>query len=164
MLTMRQCCCWCCCCFIKYTFQEGGLISIRIFALGIWNAFFFWFKVTTGSISHRTSRLFEPMLKRSLLSKCELHMALLIKNFNDLEWIYHCLLLKTVMRMKHLPSTKFYLSLSAEIKHHNQYSSIIKNEQRPQCITNLIWFDLIYSAYLIKTIKTYKVKYIYCET
>ena len=35
----------------------------------------------------------------------------------DLEWIYYCLLPKAVMQMKHLPSAKFYLSLSAQIKH-----------------------------------------------
>ena len=45
----------------------------------------------------------------------------------DLEWIYYCLLPKTVMQMKHLPSAKFYLSLSAQIKQHNRYSSIINN-------------------------------------
>ena len=36
----------------------------------------------------------------------------------DLELIYHCLLPKTVMQMKHMPSTKFHLSLSAQIKQH----------------------------------------------
>ena len=30
------------------------------------------------------------------------------KLFSDLEWIYYCLLSKTVMQIKHLPSTKFY--------------------------------------------------------
>ena len=48
----------------------------------------------------------------------------------DLEWIYYCLLPKTKckwMQMKHLPSAKFYLSLSAQIKQHNRYSSIINN-------------------------------------
>ena len=29
--------------------------------------------------------------------------------FYDLEWKYHCLLPKTVMQMKHLASTKFYV-------------------------------------------------------
>ena len=43
------------------------------------------------------------------------------KLFYDLEWIYHCLLPKTVMQMKHLPSTKFYLSLLAQIKQYNRY-------------------------------------------
>ena len=47
--------------------------------------------------------------------------------FSDLEWIYHCLLPKTVLQMKRLQSTKFYLSLSAQIKQHNRYSSIINN-------------------------------------
>ena len=47
--------------------------------------------------------------------------------FYDLEWIYYCLLPKTVMQMKHLPSAKFYLSISAQIKHYNRYSSIINN-------------------------------------
>ena len=46
--------------------------------------------------------------------------------FSDLEWIYHCLLPKTVLQMKCLQSTKFHLSLSAQIKH-NRYSSIINN-------------------------------------
>ena len=46
------------------------------------------------------------------------------KLFSDLEWIYHCLLLKTVLQMKRLQSTKFYLS---QIKQHNRYSSIINN-------------------------------------
>ena len=48
------------------------------------------------------------------------------KLFYDLEWIYFRLLLKTVMQMKHLPTTTFYLSLSAQIKQYNRYSSIIK--------------------------------------
>ena len=43
-------------------------------------------------------------------------MALLIKLFYDLEWKYYCLLPKTVMPMKHLPTVKFFLSLSAQIK------------------------------------------------
>ena len=47
------------------------------------------------------------------------------KLFYDLEWIYYCILPKTGKQMKHLPSTKFYLSLSAQIKQDNQYSSII---------------------------------------
>ena len=47
--------------------------------------------------------------------------------FHDLEWIDHCLLPKTIMQMKHLPSTKFYLSHSAQIKQHNQYLRIINN-------------------------------------
>ena len=38
----------------------------------------------------------------------------------DLEWKYYCLLPKTVMQMKHLPSAKFYLSLSTQIKQHTQ--------------------------------------------
>ena len=42
------------------------------------------------------------------------------KLFSDLEWIYHCLLLKTVLQMKRLQSTKFYLSLSAQIKQHKK--------------------------------------------
>ena len=45
----------------------------------------------------------------------------------DLKWIYYCLLPKTVMQMKHLPSAKSYLSLSEQIKQHNRYSSIINN-------------------------------------
>ena len=49
------------------------------------------------------------------------------KLFYDLEWIYYCLLPKTVMQMKHLPSAKFYLSISAQIKQHNRYSNIINN-------------------------------------
>ena len=49
------------------------------------------------------------------------------KLFYDLEWIYHCLLPKTIMQMKHLPSIKFYLSLSAQIKQHNRYSRIINS-------------------------------------
>ena len=52
------------------------------------------------------------------------------KLINDLEWIYYCLLPKTVMQMKHLPSAKlakFYLSLSAQIKQYNRYSSLINN-------------------------------------
>ena len=50
------------------------------------------------------------------------------KLFSDLEWIYHCLLPKTVLQMKRLQSTKFvHLSLSAQIKQHNRYSSIINN-------------------------------------
>ena len=40
------------------------------------------------------------------------------KLFYDLEWIYNCLLPKTVMQMKHLPSRKFYLSHLAQIKQH----------------------------------------------
>ena len=34
---------------------------------------------------------------------------------------------KTVMRMKCMPSTKFHLSLSAQTKQHNRFSSIISN-------------------------------------
>ena len=49
------------------------------------------------------------------------------KLFSDLEWVYNCLLPKTVLQMKRLQSTKFYLSLSAQIKQHNRYSSIINN-------------------------------------
>ena len=49
--------------------------------------------------------------------------------FSDLEWIYHFLLPKTVLQMKRLRSTKFYLSLSAQIKQHNRYSSIINNSK-----------------------------------
>ena len=48
------------------------------------------------------------------------------KLFYDLEWIYHFLPPKTVVQKKHLPSTKFYLSHSAQIKH-NRYSSTINN-------------------------------------
>ena len=40
--------------------------------------------------------------------------------YMDLEWIYHCLLPKTVTQIKHLAWTKFYLSLSAQIKHYNR--------------------------------------------
>ena len=40
----------------------------------------------------------------------------------DLEWIYYCLPPTTFIQMKHLPSTKFYLSLLAQTKQHNQYS------------------------------------------
>ena len=43
------------------------------------------------------------------------------KLFYDLERIYYCLLPKTVIQMKHLPSTKFYLSLLAQNKPHNRY-------------------------------------------
>ena len=39
----------------------------------------------------------------------------------------YCLLLKTVMQIKHQPTTKYDLSLSAQIKHHNRHSSIITN-------------------------------------
>ena len=49
------------------------------------------------------------------------------KLFFDLEGIFYCLLPKTIMQMKHLQSTKFYLSLSAQIKLHNWYLSIINN-------------------------------------
>ena len=42
------------------------------------------------------------------------------KLFYDLEWIYHCLLPKIVMQMKHLP-------FSAQIKQHNRYFSIVNN-------------------------------------
>ena len=49
------------------------------------------------------------------------------KSFYDLQWICQCLLPKTVMQMKHLPSTKFYLSLLAQIKQHSRYPSIINN-------------------------------------
>ena len=45
----------------------------------------------------------------------------------DLEWIYYCLLPETVMQMKHLQSTKFYLTLSVQIKQQIRYSSIINN-------------------------------------
>ena len=45
------------------------------------------------------------------------------KLFYDLKWTYHCLLPKTVMQMKYLPSTKLYLKLSAQIKQHNQYQA-----------------------------------------
>ena len=65
------------------------------------------------------ARSFEPMLQRPLLNKNQLQMALLIKLFYDLEWIYHCLLPKAIMQMKQIPSAKFYLSLSAQIKQHN---------------------------------------------
>ena len=82
----------------------------------------------TARFSTQVARLFEPMLEGSLLSKLQLQMALLMKKlFYDLEWMYHCLLPKTIMQMKHLPATKFYLSLSAQIKRHNRYSSIINN-------------------------------------
>ena len=37
----------------------------------------------------------------------------------ELEWTYYCLLPKTVMQLEHLSATKFYLSLSAQIKQHN---------------------------------------------
>ena len=49
------------------------------------------------------------------------------KYFYDFEWLYYCLLPKTVMQMKHLLWTTFYLSLSAQIKQHNRYTSIINN-------------------------------------
>ena len=42
------------------------------------------------------------------------------KLFYDLEWLYHCLLPKTIMQMKHLPPRKFYLSFLAQIKQHNR--------------------------------------------
>ena len=38
------------------------------------------------------------------------------KLFYDLEWICYCLLPKTFIKMKHMPSTKFYLSLLAQMK------------------------------------------------
>ena len=40
------------------------------------------------------------------------------KSFYGLEWIYYCLLPKPIMQMKHLPSTKFDLLLSAQINIH----------------------------------------------
>ena len=49
------------------------------------------------------------------------------KLFHDMEWIYHCLLPKTAMQMKDLQSTKVYLSLSAQMKQQNGYSSIINS-------------------------------------
>ena len=44
--------------------------------------------------------------------------------FYDLKWIFNCQLPKTNMQMKHLSSTKFYLSLSAQIRQHDRYSKI----------------------------------------
>ena len=44
------------------------------------------------------------------------------KLFYDLQWICYCLLSKTFMQMKHMPSTKLYLSLSAQIEQDNRYS------------------------------------------
>ena len=47
---------------------------------------------------------------------------------------------KKIMQIKHLPLTKFYLSLSAQIKQRNRYSSIINNlkyEEHPHFVTNL---------------------------
>ena len=49
------------------------------------------------------------------------------KLFHGLEWIYYCVLPKTVMQMKHLQSSKIYLSFSTQIKQCNQYSSMINN-------------------------------------
>ena len=61
------------------------------------------------------------------------------KLFSDLEWIYHCLLPKTFLQMKRLQSTKFYLSLSAQIKQHNRYSSIINNFQGGPVKLDSMW-------------------------
>ena len=41
------------------------------------------------------------------------------------DWIYYCLLPKTFIQLKHLPSTISYLSLSARIKQHSRLSGII---------------------------------------
>ena len=62
------------------------------------------------------------------------------KSFCNLERILYCLLQKkkNIMQMKHLISTKFYLSFSAQIKH-NRYSNKINNlkyEQRPHFLQN----------------------------
>ena len=67
-------------------------------------------------------------------------MALLIKKLYDLEWIHYFPLPKAVMHMKHLPSAKFYLYFSSQIKQHNRYPSIINNlkyELRSHFFTNL---------------------------
>ena len=45
-----------------------------------------------------------------------------------------------VMQMKHLPLTKFYLSLQTQINQHNRYSGTLNNlkyEKRPHFGTNL---------------------------
>ena len=47
--------------------------------------------------------------------------------FHDFKWVFYCLLPKTLMQIKHLPSTKFDSSLLAQVKRHNRYSSIIND-------------------------------------
>ena len=42
------------------------------------------------------------------------------KLFYYLQWIYYFLVPKAVMQMKHVPSAKFYLYFSSQIKQHNQ--------------------------------------------
>ena len=49
------------------------------------------------------------------------------KLFYDKDWIHFCLLPKTVIEMKHLPSAKLYSPLLAQIKQHHRYSSLINN-------------------------------------
>ena len=49
------------------------------------------------------------------------------KLFYDLEWIYYCLLPKAFIQMKHLPSTKLYVSLLAQIKQHFDIQCTINN-------------------------------------